>query len=78
MVPAVLLALALPLAIGIAQVTSLGNVSLPVAFAFGLLGLRMARSGPASTPEGERAPHQATAGVQPHRRQPAGSSGRAR
>lgn len=40
--PAVLLTLALPLAVGITQITSLGNVSLPIAFAFGLLGLRIA------------------------------------
>ncbi len=55
--PAVLLALALPLAIGISQVTSLGSVSLPIAFAFGLLGLRLARPERVSS-EGEDAAQQ--------------------
>ncbi|MFP5283390.1 MAG: hypothetical protein ACLGIF_08070 [Actinomycetes bacterium] len=44
--PAALLALALPLAVGIVQVTSLGNAVLPIAVAFGLLGWRMARVAP--------------------------------
>lgn len=58
--PALLLALALPLAIGILQVTSLGNASLPVAFAFGLLGRRIGRTraaagGPESSGAGRKA-----------------------
>ena len=42
--PAWLLALAFPLALVIPQVTSLGNVVLPIAFAFGILGRRIARA----------------------------------
>lgn len=38
--PAVLLALAFPGAIAITMVTSMGNIVLPIAFAFGLLGRR--------------------------------------
>lgn len=59
--PAVLLALAVPLAIGIVQLTSLGNLSLPIGFAFGLLGLRLARPAsatpgpPRAVPPGPRA-----------------------
>lgn len=41
--PAVLVALALPGLIVIPMLTSLGNVALPIAFAFGLLGRRWAR-----------------------------------
>jgi hypothetical protein len=41
--PAVLLALQIPLLIGITTVTSLGSGALPVMFAFGLLGRRIAR-----------------------------------
>ncbi len=41
--PAWLLALEIPLAVGIVQVTSLGNAALPVMFAFGIIGLRMAK-----------------------------------
>lgn len=52
--PAVLLTLSIPLAVGIIQITSLGNVLLPIAFAFGLLGLRIAHAG-TITLEGERA-----------------------
>ena len=47
-VPAVLLAATFPLALVIAQVTSLGNVALPIAFAFALLGRRIARDEPSS------------------------------
>jgi hypothetical protein len=39
-----LLALAFPLAIGIVQFTSLGSIVLPVAFAFGIAGRRLART----------------------------------
>lgn len=67
--PPMLLALAIPLAAGLVQVTSLGNVSLPIAFAFGLLGLRMARSGTA-TYEGEQGAQQMASGI---RRLPARS-----
>lgn len=42
--PALLLALMIPLAIGITQVTSLGSAALPVMFAFGILGRRIARA----------------------------------
>jgi hypothetical protein len=42
--PAVLLALMIPAAIGIVQVTSLGSAALPVMFAFGILGRRIARA----------------------------------
>ena len=42
--PALLLALMIPLVIGILQVTSLGSAALPVMFAFGLLGRRIART----------------------------------
>lgn len=41
---AVLLALALPGALAITAVTSMGNVVLPIAFAFGILGRRIAAS----------------------------------
>ncbi len=49
--PAVLLALMLPLVIGILQVTSLGSAALPVMFAFGLLGRRIARAESLATRE---------------------------
>lgn len=42
--PAVLLAAMIPLALVIVQVTSLGSVALPLMFAFGLLGRRIART----------------------------------
>ncbi len=41
--PAVLLALTFPLVFAISAVTSLGSVVLPIAFAFGILGRRIAR-----------------------------------
>jgi hypothetical protein len=43
-VPAVLLALMIPLAFGILQVTSMGSAALPVMVAFGILGRRIARA----------------------------------
>lgn len=43
--PALLLALAIPEMIAITQVTSMGSVALPMAFAFGLLGRRIAAEG---------------------------------
>lgn len=43
MVVPLLLVLTIPLALAIVQVTSLGSVVLPVAFAFGILGRRIAR-----------------------------------
>ena len=43
-VPALLLAAAFPIAVAIVQVISLGSVSLPLAFAFGFLGRRIARA----------------------------------
>ncbi len=42
--PAVLLALVIPLAFVILQVTSMGSAALPVMFAFGILGRRLART----------------------------------
>lgn len=45
--PALLLALMIPLAMGITEVTSLGSAALPVMFAFGILGRRIARTEPA-------------------------------
>jgi hypothetical protein len=48
--PAVLLALQIPLLLAITSVTSLGSGALPVAFAFGILGRRMARDGMAVEP----------------------------
>ncbi len=41
--PALLLALMIPLAFGILQVTSMGSAALPVMFAFGILGRHIAR-----------------------------------
>ena len=41
--PAVLLALVIPLAVVILQVTSMGSAVLPIIFAFGILGRRLAR-----------------------------------
>jgi hypothetical protein len=48
--PAVLLALAVPGLVLIPMVTSLGSVVLPIAFAFGVLGRRIASSADAATP----------------------------
>lgn len=42
--PAVLLAAIIPLAFGILQVTSMGSAALPVMFAFGILGRRIAQA----------------------------------
>lgn len=53
--PAVLLALLIPLAFAILQFTSMGNAALPVMFAFGILGRRIARAESATTPEGRQA-----------------------
>jgi hypothetical protein len=51
--PAVLLALAVPGMIVIPEITSLGCVVLPIAFAFGVLGRRIARADtPAASPVG--------------------------
>jgi hypothetical protein len=44
--PALLLALAIPEMIAITQVTSMGSVVLPMAFAFGILGRRIAAEEP--------------------------------
>jgi hypothetical protein len=52
--PAVLLALLVPLAIGILQVTSMGSAALPVMFAFGILGRRIARA-ESTTPQRRQA-----------------------
>ncbi len=54
--PAALLALTIPLAFGILQVTSMGSAALPVMFAFGLLGRRIARSESARTAAPQRVP----------------------
>ena len=54
--PALLLALVLPLAVGILQVTSMGSLALPVMFAFGILGRRIARTAELTrTPAGSAA-----------------------
>jgi hypothetical protein len=42
--PAVLLTLMIPLSLGILQITSMGSAALPVMFAFGILGRRIARA----------------------------------
>lgn len=42
--PALLLALMIPLALAITEVTSLGSAALPVMFAFGILGRRIAQA----------------------------------
>jgi hypothetical protein len=55
--PAVLLALVIPLAFAILKVTSMGNAALPVMFAFGILGGRIARAESTKT----RQPRQAVA-----------------
>jgi hypothetical protein len=49
--PAVLLILAVPGLVLIPMVTSLGSVVLPIAFAFGILGRRIAASEDAATPD---------------------------
>jgi hypothetical protein len=48
--PSVLLALLIPLALAILQFTSMGSAALPVMFAFGILGRRIARA-ESTTPE---------------------------
>ena len=55
--PALLLAAVIPLAFVILSVTSMGSAALPVMFAFGILGRRLARSadGPADEPAGPAA-----------------------
>jgi len=50
LLPAVLLAVMFPAALGITQVTSLGSAALPVMFAFGILGRRIARAEEALAP----------------------------
>jgi hypothetical protein len=49
--PGILLALLIPLAFGILQVTSMGSAALPVMFAFGILGRRIARAESTTTPQ---------------------------
>jgi hypothetical protein len=56
--PALLLALAIPLAWLILQATSLGNAVLPVMFAFGILGRRLATGSCGSGPPATEAPAQ--------------------
>jgi hypothetical protein len=51
--PGVLLAMVIPLALGILQFTSMGSPVLPVAFAFGILGRRIARA-ESTTPQERR------------------------
>ena len=48
--PAALLASAFPLALAITSFTSMGSVALPIAFAFGILGLRLGRDDRSVTP----------------------------
>ncbi len=50
---AVLLTLTIPLALGALQVTSMGSAALPMMFAFGLLGRRLARAETASSTSSE-------------------------
>jgi hypothetical protein len=52
--PAILLALLIPLAVGITETTAMGSAALPVMFAFGILGRRIASPDSTSTPD--RAP----------------------
>ena len=52
--PAALLVLAVPLAFAILQVTALGNAVLPIAFAFGILGRRLAQAHPSGAAEHPR------------------------
>jgi len=63
-----LLALAVPLSLGIGMVTSMGSGALPEMFAFGIAGLRLARGQGTSAPlpDAVRAPpaHQARPGAQ--------------
>ncbi len=54
--PAVLLAATFPLALVITMFTSLGSVALPIAFAFGLLGRRIARDQHTGSRERSRVP----------------------
>jgi len=54
--PAVLLALMFPATIGITQVTSLGSAFLPIMFAFGILGHRIARAEAAAGTPPEKVP----------------------
>lgn len=52
--PAVLLTLSVPGLLVISEVTSLGNIVLPVAFAFGILGRRIAReTGPVTASQSD-------------------------
>ena len=53
--PAVLLALLIPLAFAILMVTSMGNAAPPVMFAFGILGRRIARAESTTTQERRQA-----------------------
>jgi hypothetical protein len=55
--PAVLLALFVPLVFGITQVTSLGSGFLPIAFAFGILGRRLARTADLTRPRVRQPTH---------------------
>ena len=54
--PALLLALMFPATIGITQVTSLGSAFLPIMFAFGILGHRIARAEAAASRPPEKVP----------------------
>jgi hypothetical protein len=54
--PALLLALMFPATIGITQVTSLGSAFLPIMFAFGILGHRIARAEAAASMPPEKVP----------------------
>jgi hypothetical protein len=53
--PAILLALLIPLAFGITEVTSMGSAALPVMFAYGILGRRIARAESTPTPQPRQA-----------------------
>lgn len=53
-ISAVLLTLAFPGALVITEVTSMGNIVLPIAFAFGILGRRIAKTAELTQPAGAR------------------------
>ena len=65
--PVVLLALTFPLVFVISTVTSLGNIVLPIAFAFGILGRQIARE---HTTYAVAPVTQSGAGARPARSQP--------
>jgi hypothetical protein len=61
--PAVLLALFIPCALVVVEVTSLGSVALPVMFAFGILGRHLASGGSIAVARSRAERRQELAGV---------------